>query len=77
MPIKLLKSKWYVVDLSNRRVAVDHHYDHYWDAVETERGRGRMQRFTAFTGAHITAHAGRLWIIPLTLEEAEDERQGD
>ena len=71
MPVKLLKTKWYVVDLDTCTVAVDYVYDRFWQAVEAERKRNRMERFTALTGSHILAHAGRPWIIPLTLEEAE------
>lgn len=73
MSTKLLKTKWYIVNLSTKIVAVDRVYNGFWQAVETERERGRMQRFTAMRGSHITLHAGKPWIIPMSLEEAMDE----
>ena len=76
MPVKLLKSKWYIVNLDTRCVAVDCAYPRFWQAVETERQRGRMARFTAHTGQHIQEHAGQPWIIPLTPEEAEEQLDG-
>ena len=78
MPVKLLKTKWYIVDLNTKCVAVDHAYTGFWKAVESERKLDRMERFTAMRGSHIMLHAGKPWIIPLTLEEAErlrDEEQ--
>jgi hypothetical protein len=73
MPAKLLKSKWYIVDLDTRCVAVDCFYERFWKAIDSERKRGRYKRFTALRGKYILAHAGKPWIIPLTLEEAENE----
>ena len=69
----LLKTKWYIVDLDTKIVAIDYVYDRFWQAIEAERKRDRMKRFTAMRGSHIIEHAGRPWIIPLTLEEAEEE----
>ena len=74
MPVKLLKTKWYIIDLDTKCVAVDCVYDRFWQAVETERKRNRMERFTAMRGSHILIHAGKPWIIPLTLAEAEQAR---
>lgn len=74
MSVKLLKTKWYIVDLNTKCVAIDYVYDRFWRAVDTERGRDRMERFTALRGSHIMAHAEKPWIIPLTLEEAEHAR---
>ena len=74
MSVKLLKTKWYIVNLDTCTVAVDGAYDGFWKAIETERERNRMKRFTALRGAHILKRTGRPWIIPLTLEEAERVR---
>jgi len=71
VPVKLLKSKWYIVNLDTLCVAIDYTYERFWTEVESERKRKRMRRFTAMTGKHIVAHAGHPWISPLTLEEAE------
>lgn len=78
MPVNLLKTKWYIINMDTKCVAVDYTYDRFWQAIETERKRNRMERFTAMRGSHISMHAGKPWIIPLTLEEAErvrDEEQ--
>ena len=72
MPVKLLKSKWYIVDLDTRCVNVRRHYERFWTAVETARAEGLHRRFTAMRGSHILKHTNT-WIIPLTIEEAFDE----
>ena len=65
MPTKLLKTKWYIVNLSTKTVAIDRTYDRFWDAVDGEKkNHNRFPRFTALTGRHILKYAGRPWIIP-------------
>jgi len=72
VPEKLLKSKWYIVDLDTHCVDVRRHYERFWTAVEQARQEGLHQRFTAMTGKHILKHPAT-WIIPLTMDEAFDE----
>jgi len=74
MPVKLFKSRWYIVNLDTQCVAVDRIYDRFWKAIEAERKRARMKRFTALTGKHILEHVGKPWVIPVTVEEAEELR---
>lgn len=74
MPAKLLSTRWYIVDLDTKCVATDRNYPTCMKALDAETERHRLQHFTALTGKHILAHVGHPWIIPATLEEAEDQR---
>ena len=60
----ILKSKFYIVDLATRMVAVDRPYLSLSKALDAEHERGRQGRYTALSGAHILGVATNTWIIP-------------
>ena len=60
----ILKSKFYIVDLATRMVAVDRPYLSLSKALDAEHERGRKGRYTALSGAHILGVATNTWIIP-------------
>ena len=47
MPQKLLKTKYYIVNLDSRCVATDYNYNRFGDAIDAEKKRHRMKRYTA------------------------------
>ena len=61
---RLLKTKWYIVDITARRVQADCAYSRFWEAVDAEQRRGRFKSFTALRGSHILEHLNRPWVLP-------------
>ena len=60
---KLLKTKWYIVDLDSKRVLTERIYGGFWRAVDAESKLSEIANFTALRGSHLLQHEGKPWII--------------